>query len=104
MPLTFSAGNAGVDANGDGIIDASSIGSPATGKNVISVGASENDRSGQWSCDPGLTYTSCAAQGGQNTLFTYGAAWPTDYPANPIKDARARGMRSRWLPSAAAVP
>ena len=91
MTLTFSAGNAGVDANGDGIIDASSIGSPATGKNVISVGASENDRSGQWSCDTGLTYTSCAVQGGQNTVFTYGAAWPADYPANPIKDDPSAG-------------
>jgi subtilisin family serine protease len=91
MTITFSAGNAGTDANGDGIIDASSIGSPATGKNVISVGASENDRAGQWSCDTGLTYTSCAAQGGQNALFTYGATWPADYPANPIKDDPSAG-------------
>jgi len=91
MAITFSAGNAGVDANGDGVIDAGSIGSPATAKNVISVGASENDRSGQWSCDAGLTYTNCAAQGGQNTLFTYGAAWPADYPANPIKDDPSAG-------------
>jgi serine protease AprX len=91
MTVTFSAGNAGVDANGDGIIDAGSIGSPATAKNVISVGASENDRAGQWSCDPSLTYTTCATQGGQNTVFTYGAAWPSDYPANPIKDDPSAG-------------
>ena len=91
MTITFSAGNAGTDANGDGIIDAGSIGSPATGKNVISVGASENDRLGQWSCDSGLTYTSCGAQGGRNTLFTYGAAWPADYPANPIRDDASAG-------------
>ncbi|NIQ91954.1 MAG: S8 family serine peptidase, partial [Deltaproteobacteria bacterium] len=44
MAITFSAGNAGTDANGDGIIDEYSIGSPATAKNVISVGASENER------------------------------------------------------------
>ena len=91
MTITFSAGNAGTDANGDGIVDATSIGSPATGKNVISVGASENDRLGQWSCDVALTYTNCAAQGGQNTLFTYGAAWPADYPANPIRDDPSAG-------------
>jgi serine protease AprX len=91
MAITFSAGNAGVDANSDGIIDAGSIGSPATAKNVISVGASENDRNGQWSCDTGLVYTSCGAQGGQNTVFTYGAAWPADYPANPIKDDPSAG-------------
>jgi len=91
MTITFSAGNAGIDANGDGIIDAGSIGSPATGKNVISVGASENDRAGQWPCDTALTYTNCAAQGGQNTLFTYGTAWPGDYPANPLKDDPSAG-------------
>ena len=91
MTITFSAGNAGTDANGDGIIDASSIGSPATGKNVISVGANENDRLGHWSCDVALNYTNCAAQGGQNTLFTYGAAWPADYAANPIRDDPSAG-------------
>ena len=91
MTITFSAGNAGTDANNDGIIDAGSIGSPATGKTVITVGASENDRAGQWPCDFSLTYTSCAAQGRQNTLFTYGAAWPADYPANPIRDDVSAG-------------
>ena len=44
MTVTFSAGNEGIDANGDGGVDDDSIGSPATAKNVISVGASENDR------------------------------------------------------------
>ena len=44
MTVTFSAGNAGADANADGIIDDDSIDAPATAKNVISVGASENDR------------------------------------------------------------
>src|SRR5688572_7102546 len=91
MTVTFSAGNAGIDANSDGVIDAGSIGAPATAKNVISVGASENDRQGSWECDATLAYTSCAAQGGANTLFTYGAAWPADYPANPIKDDPSAG-------------
>ena len=91
MTITFSAGNAGVDGNGDGVIDAGSIGAPATAKNVISVGASENDRQGHYECDSGLTYTNCAAQAGRNTIFTYGSAWPADYPANPIKDDPSAG-------------
>lgn len=91
MTITFSAGNAGIDANGDGLIDAGSMGAPATAKNVISVGASENDRQGHYECDASLTYTSCAAQSGSNTIFTYGGAWGTDYPANPIKDDPSAG-------------
>ncbi|NTW00956.1 MAG: S8 family serine peptidase, partial [Oscillochloris sp.] len=42
--LVVAAGNAGVDADRDGVIDADSIGSPATAKNVLAVGASENNR------------------------------------------------------------
>ncbi len=91
LTITFSAGNAGVDANSDGVIDAGSIGAPATAKNVISVGASENDRQGHYECDATLTYTNCAAQNAYNTIFTYGSAWPADYPANPIKDDPSAG-------------
>ncbi len=42
MLLVFAAGNSGKDNNRNGKIDEDSIGSPATGKNVLSVGASEN--------------------------------------------------------------
>ena len=42
MTIMFAAGNSGVDDNKDGRIDPNSIGSPATAKNCISVGASEN--------------------------------------------------------------
>ncbi len=42
MTVMFAAGNSGIDANKDGRIDSNSIGSPATAKNCISVGASEN--------------------------------------------------------------
>ena len=70
MLITFSAGNEGIDANSDGVIDNESIGSPATAKNVLTVGASENDRAGNWPAIPGLSYTTCAAQGGQNSIFT----------------------------------
>ncbi len=91
MLISFSAGNEGIDSNSDGIVDNDSTGSPATAKNVLTVGASENDRGGNWQCDSALSYTTCASQGGQNSIFTYGAAWPADYPANPIKDDPSAG-------------
>ena len=91
MAVTFSAGNSGVDLNGDGVVDAGSLNSPATAKNVISVGASENDRQSHWDCDPTLGYTACAAQGGQNQIFSYGASWPDRYPANPLRDDASAG-------------
>lgn len=40
--VLFAAGNSGEDKNADGRIDANSIGSPGTSKNVLTVGASEN--------------------------------------------------------------
>jgi hypothetical protein len=100
MTITFSAGNEGIDANANGVIDSDSIGSPATAKNVITVGASENDRGGDYQCDTGLTYpsrdayqpsTTCSGMGGQNILGTYGVRWSADYPANPIKDDPTAG-------------
>lgn len=42
MLILFAAGNSGADKNKDGKIDVDSIGSPATAKNVLTVGASEN--------------------------------------------------------------
>lgn len=95
MTITFSAGNEGIDANSDGIIDNDSIGAPATAKNVITIGASENvgDAGGNFPCDTGLTYqsrdayqpsTTCSGMSGNNILGTYGTRWPADYPANPI--------------------
>jgi len=44
MLILFSAGNAGVDEDADGVIDPDSIGSPGTAKNCLTVGASENNR------------------------------------------------------------
>lgn len=92
LTITFSAGNEGIDANANGVIDNDSIGSPATAKNVITIGASENDRPG-YECDTSLAYqshdayqpgTTCTGMGGQNILGTYGVRWPADYPAPPI--------------------
>jgi subtilisin family serine protease len=91
MVITFSAGNEGIDANSDGVIDNDSIGAPATAKNVITVGASENQRADNYPCDTNLTYTACAAQGGANSIFTWGGGWPSKYPANPIKSDASAG-------------
>ena len=91
MVITFSAGNEGIDANSDGVIDNDSIGSPGTAKNVITVGASENQRTDNYPCDTGLAYTTCASQSGANNIATYGASWPSDYPANPINSDPAAG-------------
>jgi serine protease AprX len=44
MLILFSAGNDGKDVNGNGVVDPDSIGTPATAKNCLTVGASENDR------------------------------------------------------------
>jgi len=64
MVIVFAAGNAGSDSNADGKIDADSMGSPATAKNCITVGATENFR----------------LSGG--VQMTYGDAF--GYPAPPI--------------------
>lgn len=45
--ILFSAGNEGTDSDANGVIDRFSVTAPATAKNCITVGASENDRSGQ---------------------------------------------------------
>lgn len=102
--VTFSAGNEGTDANSNGVVDNDSIGSPATAKNVLTVGASENDRSGNYSCDTGLTYTSrdayqpsqtCNSMGGQNLLGTYGQRWGADFPAAPISTDLTAGNKEQ---------
>jgi len=94
--IVTSAGNSGIDDDADGVIDDDSIGSPATAKNVLTVGASEGSRADGSPCDGGLTYdndegVSCADQGGANILFLYGDAWPEDYPADPIASDSSAG-------------
>jgi hypothetical protein len=42
--ICFSAGNAGVDLNTNGVIDARSITPPGTAKNCLTIGATENNR------------------------------------------------------------
>jgi len=75
MVVLVAAGNDGIDANSDGIVDVDSMGIPAGSKNIITVGASENYR---------LT-------GGYNPggdCQTWNGCWGSDYPANPVRDDR----------------
>lgn len=69
MLLVFAAGNDGYDDNADGVIDADSLGAPATAKNLLTVGAAESDKA------PGS---------GGFSGNTYGGLWFFDYPAAPI--------------------
>ncbi|MBN2117385.1 MAG: S8 family serine peptidase [Anaerolineales bacterium] len=93
MVITFSAGNEGIDANSNGVVDNDSIGSPATAKNVLTIGASENARADNWPCDTSLTYTSqdayqagetCSSMGGMNYLGTWGERYGSDFSAEPL--------------------
>lgn len=43
MLILYAAGNEGEDTDANGVIDPDSIGQPGTAKNIITVGASEND-------------------------------------------------------------
>ncbi len=65
--ILFSAGNEGVDMDGDGVIDLYSLGAPATAKNCLTVGATENNR-----------------PSGAGLDRTWSEAWPSDFPAEPI--------------------
>lgn len=65
--VIFAVGNEGRDTNRDGVIETGNIYAPATAKNCISVGATENLR----------------ATGGYQ--LGYGVAWPADYPVSPIR-------------------
>ena len=62
--ILFSAGNDGIDMDGEGVVDLYSLVEPATAKNCLTVGASEGNR-------PSLT-------------STWGGWWPLDYSVNPI--------------------
>lgn len=71
MLVLYSAGNNGTDENANGVVDPDSLGSPGTAKNVLTVGASENNR-------PDVSSR------------TWGDMLPSRYPVNPIAgDLRA---------------
>jgi len=69
MLVLFSAGNDGVDANSNGVIDATSIGSPGTAKNVLTVGAAESKR---------------PSESGGYSSYSWWEKWSGDYPVYPF--------------------
>jgi len=71
--ICFAAGNAGSDSDANGTIDAGSVGSPATAKNCITVGASESYRP-----DKATSYGDGKPR--------YGNPWHIDFPVPPIED------------------
>ncbi|KAI0815533.1 subtilisin-like protease [Xylaria sp. FL0064] len=73
MTILFAAGNDGQDQDLDGTVNDRSLGSEASAKNCITVGASENDRPTLLSGKTGAPYT-------------YGTFWPTKFTKNPLKD------------------
>jgi subtilisin family serine protease len=72
--VLVAAGNDGTDADGDGKINPMSVTSPATAKNCITIGASENKRT-------------------EFNTERYGDWWPDDYPEPPFsKDPMANNQ------------
>lgn len=75
MLILFSAGNNGRDTNGNGVIDADSIGAPGTAKNCLTVGASENNRPNGSTPTPGINANwSALGSGGVPSWPALGAA------------------------------
>ena len=69
MTVVVAAGNDGIDSNADGYIDTNSISSPGTSKNLIVIGASDNER----------------ATGGY-APYTWYQLWGSDYPTDPTRN------------------
>ena len=69
--VAYAAGNDGGDYDWNGVVDPLSLDAPASAKNVLAVGASESERP--------------AGTGGM-TGRTYGNAWPSDFPIEPLTD------------------
>ncbi len=80
MLILFATGNAGADADGDGRVDAGSVLPPATAKNIIAVGGTENRRP--------------APDDGWQTYGQFNAgAFPADpLRSDPMADAGADGL------------
>jgi serine protease AprX len=88
--ILFSAGNSGVDADGSGVIDPDSLGSPGTAKNCLTVGASENNRPHgsvptpgrdiNWAEDPRWTNLGAAGHRSDNVdgMAAFSSRGPTD--------------------------
>jgi hypothetical protein len=90
MSILFAAANEGEDSNLDGEIDLDSMGSPATAKNVLTIGASENDRDtlpvgsgsplapGNWCCGYGSPISGDKSAGQPEGMAAFSSRGPTD--------------------------
>ena len=74
LVIMFAAANEGTDADSDGEIDLDSMGSPATAKNVISIGASENIRANA----SGPYAWPSSASDNSSGMATFSSRGPTD--------------------------
>ena len=88
LTILFAAGNEGIDSNSDGEVDDNSLGAPASGKNVLTVGASENNRTT-------LPTPTCSGSG-CSTPFLWGwsmceSGTVVCYPVAPISSDPAAG-------------
>jgi serine protease AprX len=70
--ICFAAGNDGKDVAGTGIVAPGSVGSPATAKNCIAVGATESNRP---------TFAIPTPSG---PITEYGEGWSSEFPVKPI--------------------
>jgi len=77
MLILTSAGNNGHDGDTDGEIDLDTMGSPATAKNVLTIGAAENDR-------PTISY-----QGWGTSADEWGELWGTNFSTAPVSTDHA---------------
>ncbi|MGB0815265.1 MAG: S8 family serine peptidase, partial [Poseidonia sp.] len=81
LVILFAAANEGEDANSDGEIDLDSLGSPATAKNVLTVGASENDRANisyVWGSNYGSPISSDRYADNPEGMAAFSSRGPTD--------------------------
>ena len=89
LVILFAAANEGADNDGDGEVDDDSMGAPATAKNVITVGASENDRDilptnsgnfnpSSWGPDYGEPIASDLTGGDPEGMAAFSSRGPTD--------------------------
>ncbi len=69
LVICFSAGNSGIDKDGNGVVDRAQIGAHSSAKNCLTVGASESVRHEIHATFP-----------------TYGSLRPSSYPSPPLRD------------------
>ena len=69
MLVLVSAGNSGIDSDGNGVVDLSSVGSPGTSKNCLTLGAAESFRT----------------TGGYSARVWSSGSWASKFTAEPVK-------------------